>query len=330
MNPLHSLSTLSYSSNSASSDAVEMLQTDVMRFFAILCLCLMAIFALVKALPLAQTERPTIVEPADLREEAQSLQIQIASLKKKLAEIKTRTQFAVMDAEQSALQARKAAEDEQTIVNQLRETRGQLKKATSSLAKTRSLLNMREAKMARLVEDINRKQQFRTELKAQINSERQKLENIQASLERTDQNLNRHQPEPAADEQRETTPPESPAPEGHILRFASDAALQTLISSGKVNFYAVAGQQAWRLRLIGSRANFIASQSPQQIYEMESTTVPSVYSDTFKQQVAVFGRSSVTWGVTLPAQTTTDIQHIVSSRREGEIVIMSDGKVKLK
>ena len=86
MYPLQQPPFLNYSSKPVSSDAVEMLQTDVMRFFAILCLCLMAIFALVKALPLAQSERPTIVEPTDLQEEVQSLQIQIASLKKKLAE----------------------------------------------------------------------------------------------------------------------------------------------------------------------------------------------------------------------------------------------------
>lgn len=330
MNPLQPLSTQNYSSKPGSSDAVEMLQTDVMRFFAILCLCLMAIFALVKALPLAESERPTISEPADLREEVQSLQIQIASLKKKLTEIKTRTQFALMDAEQSALQARKAAEDEQTVLNRLEDTRRQLKKATASLDQARNKLKTRESKLAGLINDINQKQQFSSELKAQIMNETQKLKNIQTSLDRTDRNVNQHQKQQPADEKRDFRPSESPDPGGHVLRFASDAALQTLISAGKVKFYAVAGQQAWQLRLAGNRASFSASQNPQKIYEMEPATVPPQYSAAFKRQVAAFGRSTLTWGVTLPAQTTVAIQQIVNSRRGGELVIMPDGKVVIK
>ena len=52
MNPLLSSPTSYFHSGATLSNDVEMLQTDVMRFFAILCLCLMAIFALVKALPM--------------------------------------------------------------------------------------------------------------------------------------------------------------------------------------------------------------------------------------------------------------------------------------
>jgi hypothetical protein len=62
-------------SNPSLFDDAEMLQTDVMRFFAILCLCLMAIFALVKTLPMAPPDTgPAIVEPADLKAEAKVLQ----------------------------------------------------------------------------------------------------------------------------------------------------------------------------------------------------------------------------------------------------------------
>jgi hypothetical protein len=330
MNPLHPLSTFSYSSNPASSDAVEMLQTDVMRFFAILCLCLMAIFALVKALPLAESDRPTIAEPANLRQEVESLQIQIASLKKKQAEIKTRTQFASMDAEQAALQAREAAEDERAVLRRLQDTQDQLKQASASLNQARSKLKTRELKLAGIIDDINQKQQYRSELKAQIANESQKLQNIQTSLEQTDREVRRHQAQPAADEQPATTPPEPSEPEGHVLRFASDAALQSLISAGRVDFYAVAGQQAWRLRLADNRVRFISSQNPRTMYEMEPATVPPQFSAAFKQQVAAFGRLTVTWGVTLPSRTTADIQKIVNSRRGGELVIMADGKVSIQ
>ena len=75
MNPLISSPTFFDHRSAPLSNDVEMLQTDVMRFFAILCLCLMAIFALVKALPMSPpADQPTIVEPLALQAEAASLQ----------------------------------------------------------------------------------------------------------------------------------------------------------------------------------------------------------------------------------------------------------------
>ena len=85
MNPLHPPPMFFPRGSPALLDDAEMLQTDVMRFFAILCLCLMAIFALVKALPIAPPEAtPTIVEPPDLKAEAQALQKKIDLLKEML------------------------------------------------------------------------------------------------------------------------------------------------------------------------------------------------------------------------------------------------------
>ena len=53
MNPWHPSLISRLNREASLSNEVEVLQTDVMRFFAILCLCLMAIFALVKTLPMA-------------------------------------------------------------------------------------------------------------------------------------------------------------------------------------------------------------------------------------------------------------------------------------
>ncbi len=207
----------------ALSNDVEMLQTDVMRFFAILCLCLMAIFALVKALPMAPpADRPTIAEPADLKAEVQSLQFQIATLRKKLAETLTQVQTASLAAEQSSIQVKRAAEDEQKILNGI-------------------------------VNDIDSKQQIQSELKVQIKEETQNLEKIQVALDRAHQKVNQSYPQnqhaPRKPSEAET--PKKSAKDGYILRFASDAALQSLISAGRVYFYAVAGKQAWQLRLTG-------------------------------------------------------------------------------
>jgi hypothetical protein len=319
-------------SSPALSDDVEMLQTDVMRFFAILCLCLMAIFALVKALPMAPpTAKPTIAEPTDLKAEAQSLQVQIARLRKSLAESLTQVQAASLAAEQSTMQAKKAVKDEQEILTRLSDNQQQLKKGTQSLNQTRRELKIRGEKLADLVTDIDAKQQIQSELRSQIRHETQNLKKLKAALDRANLKVNqsrhRNQDTPSKSSQADT--PKHSTEDGYILRFASDAALQTLISGGRVFFYAVAGKKAWQLHLTGGRPAYVTTKSPVQIYEMESATVPLEYTTAFEQQVAAFGRTAVTWGVTLPVQTTAAISRLTRGQNGGDLVIMPDGEVIL-
>ena len=319
-------------SSPAPSNDVEMLQTDVMRFFAILCLCLMAIFALVKALPMSPpADRPTLAEPTDLKAEAESLQIEIAGLKKKLAQTLTQAQTATVAAEQSSMQVKKAAKDEQEILARLAHHQQQLKNVTQSLYRTRRELRKRGQKLAGLVKDIDTKQQIQSELSSQIKAETQKLATIKFALDRAHQKMNQNHPQNQAQPRKvpETSPAKPPAKDGYTLRFASDEALQTLISGGKVIFYAIAGKNAWQLGLTGGRPAYRPTVTPSQVYEMESATVPIEYSAAFERQVAAFGRTAVTWGVTLPAQTRASINRLVKGQHGGDLVIMPDGEVIL-
>ncbi len=57
------------------------LQTDIMRFMAILCLCLVAIFALVQSLPLTPAEpvaEPELVTPDPAKAEPQPVEVEVA------------------------------------------------------------------------------------------------------------------------------------------------------------------------------------------------------------------------------------------------------------
>jgi hypothetical protein len=311
---------------------VEMLQTDVMRFFAILCLCLMAIFALVKALPMAPlVEGPTISEPADLKTAAKSLQKQIAALKDKLAETQIQLQKATDDAEQSSARTVRAAKTEQAVLARIVKAKQELEKVSQTLSDTRRQIEVREMKLAKIVKDIVEKRRVRAELKTQIENETRNLTKIRGALDRVqiklDRRLQQNQEPPK--KLPETTFPPEPEKKGFTLRFSSDDALKTLISSGKVNFYAIAGQKAWQFMLSGGRPVYIATKLPREIYEMETPTVPVDFAAVFQRQIAAFGRDTVTWGVTLPAQTTASIKKIVQGRKGGDLVITADGKVKL-
>jgi hypothetical protein len=270
MNPLQSSPMPLFHREAFLSNDVEVLQTDVMRFFAILCLCLMAIFALVKTLPMAPpTGRPAIVEPTDLRADAEALQKKVALLKEKLAEI---------------------------------------------------------------MNDLDNKQRIRSALQSQVENETQHLAKIQTSLVQAREELNhRLPPEQSSAKIRpaEIPPPQSGRRE-FTLRFASDAALQQLIRRGTVTFYAMAGKKAWQLQLGTGQPVYLSTQFPRQIYEMQTATVPIEYTGVFQRQIAAFGLDTVTWGVTLPAQTAARINRIVEGPDGGDLVIMADGKVVLK
>ena len=315
------------------SNEVEVLQTDVMRFFAILCLCLMAIFALVKTLPMAPpTGLPTIVEPRDLKSEAEALQNYTARLKKKLVELRTQVQAAAIEAEKSSTSAAVAEKEEQEALNRLNKARQDFESVSQSLEESRAALKLREMKLAEILNDLDDKQRIRSALQSQIENETQHLAEIQTSLEQAREQLKRRlPPEPPSEKMQpaETQPP-PPGRSGFTLHFASDAALQQLIRSGTVSFYAIAGKQAWQLKLRNEQPVYLSVQFPRQFYEMQTATVPVEYAGVFQRQVAAFGRAAVTWGVTLPSQTTADIHRIIKGRTGGHLVITADGEVVLK
>jgi hypothetical protein len=315
------------------SNEVEVLQTDVMRFFAILCLCLMAIFALVKALPMAPPAGlPTLVEPGDLQSDAAALQSNTAELKEKLAQLRTQVQAAAVEAEKSAASAAAAEKKEQEARNRLNQARRDFEGVSRSLAENRSALKVREMKLAEILKDLNDKQRIRNGLQSQIENETQHLADIRTSLEQAREQLKRRLPAkpPSAKMQPAETQMPPPGRSGFTLRFASDEVLQQLIRRGRVSFYAIAGKKAWQLKPQNERPVYAPVEFPRQFYEMQTATVPHEYSGAFQGQVAAFGRTAVTWGVTLPSQTTADIHRIIENRTGGDLVITAGGEVELK
>jgi hypothetical protein len=309
-----------------------MLQTDVMRFFAILCLCLMAIFALVKALPMSPpADRPTIAPPPDLRAEAASLEKQIMAHKEKLAGLQARVADATEAIKNAEALAADAAVREQETLARLSRTRAELRAVSQSLQATRNEIETREEVLAGIVKDIAAKRRVREELQAQIEVEKENNQKMQRRLNRAAVNLSNaiahQQPSPPKTPPAPSPPP--PARKGFTLRFASDTALDTLINHGKVQFFAFAGQKAWKLNMADGRRVYSAVQMPAAIYEMETATVPARYIASFSRQVAAFGQGKVTWGVTLPGQTANTVTRLIQNRDGGDLIIMPSGEVKL-
>ena len=168
-------------------------------------------------------------------------------------------------------------------------------------------------------------------LLSQIENETRNLTKIQATLDETKEILDRDLPQNQQPDIKPMDAPPTPQPvkKGFTLRFASDAALQKLIAVGKVKFYALTGKKAWQLHLTAGRSVYSPTKFPGEIYEMETSTVPIDYPKIFHRQVAAFGKESVIWGVTLPAQITSSIKRLIKGRDGGDLVIMPDGEVIL-
>ena len=332
MNRLFFTPPFGYPRRPSPSNDVEMLQTDVMRFFAILCLCLMAIFALVKALPIAPpADRPTLGGPTDVGTEAASLKNKIAVQKEALAGIQDRLAAATEALDKSKARAANAAVQEQKTLARLTRTRVELAAVSQTLQAARNEIKTREAVLGGIVQEIAAKRRIREELQAQIAVEKENYRQIQTRLDRVAADLSRangRQQPPAMKTPPAPLPP-APPRKGFTLRFASDAALDTLISQGKVQFYAFAGQEAWQLKMANGRLVYIAVRTPAEIYEMETTTVPAKYIASFSRQVAALDQGKVTWGVTLPDQTANAVTRLIQHREGGDLVILPRGEVVL-
>ncbi len=332
MNPLQSPPYSFFQSNPTLFDDAEMLQTDVMRFFAILSLCLMAIFALVKTLPMAPPDtRPAMVEPADQKAEVKRLQNKITVLKEKLVEMQNRVQAETTAAEHASTRAITAAKTEETVLNRVVRVKQELAKVSQMLIDTQNEIKLREVNLEQLLKNIADKRRVRAELTTQINNENQSLSKIREKMaqvqEKMDQNYKPKEKPPQ--KPSKIAPSREPTQKGFTLRFASDEALDKLIAAGIVNFYAIAGKNAWRIKLSDGSPIYTAVEFPRQIYEMEPHTVPIDYKVVFQQQIAVFGRRTLTWGVTLPGRTTDSITQMVRIRKGGDLIITADGEVKL-
>jgi hypothetical protein len=117
--------------------------------------------------------------------------------------------------------------------------------------------------------------------------------------------------------------------QGFTLRFVSDEAMFALIESGSVSLFAYGEKTAWRLATSSGRYSFHAAAPPSQIYEMTPTTVPPELRRALRRRANV-AVESVSWGVVLPAATRAAIAAAMSDAGGGQLSIQADGLVRLE
>ena len=235
------------------------LQTDIMRFMAILSLCLVAIFALVQSIPLTPIETPATADvPAPVAPEPVDA-LQEAPVAAKPAVIET---VAIPTPEKPAVPMPEPAPEPITLTR------------PKWVPKPRQTVAPAEPAAV-----------------------------------------------PPAPQQMAT----SAESIGFTLRFESDAALMRAVAASKVGLYAIDAGRAKRMTVSDSRISFWDASTPNVFHEMETSTVPAAVVDALKRANAI--GEDISWGVTLPGKTKTQLDELMESHSGGSLIISATGDI---
>jgi hypothetical protein len=309
---------------------VEALQTDVMRFVAILGLCLLAVFALVQSIPLSPASAERLARAEALAAERDALAARLEAAEGEAQRLRAR--LASVEGDLSdARTALKAARDETAGLRVgLRQAQVQRDAARAAEASARQAVQEARARAREAREASERTQRA-------LAAARRRLAALEAPglpAEPT--------PVREAAAEREPTPAggradSSPAPDegpveaprqGFVLQFASPAALRDLVARETVALYARRGDAFWRLRMDPAGERLEPSEAPAAYHRMEPDTVP-------RDMLAALGGAAlapetVTWGVSLPAGTRASIRSLMRGSDGGRLVITASGRVRLE
>lgn len=305
--------------------AWEALQTDVMRFVAILGLCLTAIFALLQTLPFEQPDpRPRIENPSVLQQQVVAQRAVLLSLAKELERLddviaeRRRRQRAVLD-------------DLAAAESRLRELRMSQERGLRELGAIEAELEQRRDQLRRVGEVLIARRRSLSEVEGALVTQEGQIRELEMRTRTLAQDME------GSDEAIRLTDPTVPteastagtSDRGPSLRFASDQALLRLVRAGRVGLFAIAGRSVWTLKPQGQRLGFHRAEPPKQFHEMASATVPREISQDFASAAGVFEARRVIWGVTLPHDLDARIGELLEGMPNSSLTIDAEGRVKI-
>lgn len=280
-----------YRPPSLSTDDTASLETDTMRFLAILSICLMAVFALIESIPTTSADVPVVMETVE------NLELMAAKLEMRIAHLQS--QANQLSSEIAKLSRR--VEEDQIRLDFMSQ---QIRVAEQNLA-------TQEERLKDLAPKIDAVDQAASE-------SARKLSAIDRAVELAAQKLQ--------EVKSKITPEESPAPSEQpagalTLSFESDTALDNLVRQGQATLYARMSGKVWKS---DSRWNFRISESPGQMY-LVIGSVSKALQKAFKRSVLT--SRSPEWYVTFDRSIAQDIEALMRRHPAGRLVVNADGSV---
>ena len=273
-------------------DDAAALETDTMRFLAIMSICLMAIFALIESIP--KTEHQAQLAVAQPETMAQEIKEYIEQLRRRAAQLNDYIDTMVNQAaqEQRVLAARYAEARTRTAAmeRRLATQQARLQRATASLQK---------------LEHQNQAAQELQQTRKAVAAEQQRFESIRESVKPQQQSTQ-------SQESEESTG--AAVQKSLTLRFDSTAALEALVKTRKLRLFAHFGDKTWEA---STSLGFTRSEMSNQTWYMVNGSVGDTLVSSFKRQVGLVTFRSPQWQVVFNDQLASQIAAMVQKHQHG-------------
>jgi len=305
------------------------LETDVMRFFAIIALCLMVIFSLVQSLPLtpAVDQSPTLISNDLLKNKINALEEQIANLKQKNANLSSKNKN---------LQSKVVSGTMENVylLEQISEIQNSLQRSEINLAESQSQISKLENDKQSLGQQLsitNKKIQVANKKYERALKATHQAQKLLQKLSKNQKTSKSHIEEKATSEYAPIVPDEKPIPKskGFSLTFSDDKALLHLIREAKISFYLIAGKEVFKFKQTGSFWDLSAEPIKEEMYIMHQNTVPNKLKNVAKHKV-VTPSGNVEYGVILPATIRKKIGLYMQKYQSGNITIDQHARTEIK
>lgn len=341
-----------YRSRGRPPDETEALQTDIMRFLAIICMCLMIVFSLVQSMPVAGTENRPKIQHRDmlvqdiqnLAERANRLTRQLKILENQIQQKQQTLERAARDMsleiekKQADLAAVRAmVQDARKKANQYRElarnARQDLSQTRQDLDQTARLVQQGRQKLKLAAIDMARAQKTLETLEIQKKkAERPAPAQVQEPKTKASEIKQSPAPKNAIPDKSTREEPVREEKEGFSLGFRSNQDLMDLLKHGdRAGLFLISGNKTWKLNQSpAGRLSFEPAGAPGKFYEMNRPTVPESIIRAGKRVVAAFGPGDLIYGVTLSPDITDQFKALMKGKKGGDLVISSTGRVALE
>jgi len=117
--------------------------------------------------------------------------------------------------------------------------------------------------------------------------------------------------------------------QGFTLRFESDRALMRLVARNVVGLYAISSGQAQRMNVESEKLSFWPASTPEQYHEMDAQTVPAAVVSAYSRSRSG-GGADASWGVSLPATMSRQLEQYLAESAGGSLIIGQDGALRLE
>lgn len=284
---------------------IEALQTDIQRFVAILGFCLMAIFALVQAIPVTSPEKDTVIEDVSHKLDQQNEEL-----------------------DRLATENQQMQEEIDRLMSYADITRA-IEKQLDALHDT---AKHQKAKIEKLIADKVKQEKDIVAYKSRLDEREKEIRDILREKARAERKLADARKVLKAPESEKDRKPKDPSKtrekQGIYVAFESDEIFMDLLKSGKIHLYIriLNMEKGFRAFQRDGRIDFSTAMPSQELdlWELSETMIPSRILEGFRAWTTLSSHKKMLI-VGLTPEISSEIRN--KKVKSGRFIIRSGGQV---